>query len=360
MIKKIHFCMMALALLAGAASAFGSDEQASAPLRFMVLDPRPDNAPANVVAEVADSLRADLRASGFIAVASREEVAAGAQKAGLASVECFESACAVSLGKALPSDKIVIGEVRRRVEKYGEQQIGPYVVKELFRDVYVITVQVVDAGTGTGELRFQEDAGGRPQLIERTRAIAKDIIEYYRRRPIERDERFKGIELDGVAFTFSFMKPLGDFANYITEGYGGTLYAAGRLVPYRNIVPILALSYYSLKDNRESIQSAWLAAISVNAGYAFQPGRSVRVLPFAGVGYLLHVIDGDKDGPDASGRYEYKKDYYYDPTVTGGCELDVAIGERLNVLFISAYTVFFERSSFGHYVTGSLGVRYQF
>lgn len=358
----LRSALVGIALIACASALSAAEKPASARLAIAALDFVPRNVDAGSAAQLASIVRRALRAERDFAVPDDAAVYEVQRAAGFGRAACDAEDCAAAQGAFLSSEKIVVGRLTRYTEKTGEEQVSEYVVRDQYRESFVVEVKAIDVKTGAADLSRTETAPTLAEARAKTERIAREIVELYRKLLADRArERAFGIELDGVSLTLALLRPVGIMADMAGGGYGAVVGLNARLLPGRRALAMVSLGYFVMDDDRASIRSYALSSAILGAGYRFTPYGPLFVIPHAGFGCMLHLIDGDPNGADAAGRYSYRMRYLFDPAFVAGCEIGVLPLENL-AIFISPFCGLFfqQKSNAGQFLGLGLGARYLF
>lgn len=124
--------------------------------------------------------------------------------------------------------------------------------------------------------------------------------------------------------------------------YGGIMNAL-----FENSLIMLSTGFWYLSEQGD-VKSMYTTQLSLVLGYNFNLPKNFTIAPLLGAGYHFHIAERDETK------------VYSDPFITIRCETGYMVYPSLYVTVTPAYSLFFEESSLGMYMTVEAGVKYLF
>lgn len=346
-ILKLLFIICTLSIFTQ--SAILGKERYATRLSVAVFDLRTINCPESLGGELAEILRDELSVRyGFKII--RTAVSGEA-------INCHTIQDAIEYGRRLNADKSIIGSVRMIKREHSEKSL------KISQEAYIITIRTVNLDTGREEDHYRITSE-RFDLRRGIISIAKELRTRDRDRAFdealtaEDKENFvSNLYLKGLSLSAAYLKTRGDYSEIAEYGYGLTLNLLSNIIPHNNAILILSLGLYLTEVNQENIESAQIVSATLNMGYSVTLNNYLAITPHAGIGYIAHVVKGDKNGADSLGDYSYSREYLFDPSITAGCEIDFALSRKYHIAITPSYTIFFEEETTGQYLGISMGIK---
>ncbi len=292
---------------------------------------------------------------------------------------CGSADCAVKAGSASGARYVVFGTVRTgtRTVTTGEKE-SRYLYRKQEVTYYVLSVGVVDTQSGKSLYSFRKSTRSTAGIRALARKSADEIIKKFeglmpapvKEKPVKADlpeekpvqEEKPGVDTtplvrcSGITLAGSMMMPAGTFADMAGTGYGATAGTCLAFTSASNIRLNAHLGVYALNPEQEWVQSIYALQGMLYAGYEVTLPAGFTLIPEAGAGVLVHVINGDNDGKDAAGEYSYTTDYFTDFAVGGGMRVRYGLANSLKLFLRPGYTMFFEKNNTGRFATFELGL----
>jgi hypothetical protein len=238
------------------------------------------------------------------------------------------------LGKILSVDKIIVGSVN----KFGK---------------FKIEVRSIDVAKASVDYTAAEDASELKNLENAVSQIALRIERYY-------SGYYNLTEKFDIVVSFKNFLPLGDFTSGTDVGYGGVLYFTINKLFGLNFQVMISIGAEAFTPKIVSIKSIVIIPLEVHLGYQFSLTKNINMISSIGVGYLFTIINYDKIDERASGQYQYKMDFFYNPVLSARLEFDILLVDRWYLVVAPGYSLFFESKKLGQYIGLELGVRMLF
>ena len=264
--------------------------------------------------------------------------------------------------------------------KVGEERISAYVIKEQKKNRYTLKVSVINTETGAVEKTYTRSAWSKEGLLKDAGHIAVNIADDFTVKtpepvrekkvtelePAKSEEKVlpsrgtdRGIDFQGFSLAGLYAMPLGDYGKLTGPGFGLQIGLLTSLKPYRNSRIILSLGALELSSSSSSVKSCRAAHAHLLFGYSVDLSP-FSITPFAGGGYYLQSVEGDRDGANQIGEYKYKSSLYYNPAASAGMEIAFELSGTFHLFLAPEYTIFFEKGNQGHLLSISAGVRMNF
>ncbi len=273
----------------------------------------------------------------------------------------------IKIGKDLGADLVAFGRVNGAGTIAGVKQK---------KSNYQIEIIIKDISYGKAEAIFRSDWVPESMLKKASQSIAQQILEYsqsYHKikiekiktelaskekprpevKPQKKQKKKYYFDKINIAAMPVYTIPQGAFADKVNNGYGLEInsnfenYFLNRLV----MKPAMSYTYFGGKHN--SIDNISLLSFKAAAGYLFD-FNFIKIIPNAGIGFQVNIMNYDKNGRDLYGNYSYSKDYFYDPLISAG--IDFRYDYDNYYFYLSpSYTRFFESSANGEYFQIGLG-----
>jgi hypothetical protein len=301
----------------------------------------------------------------ILTVAAAKGVARADTPAG--SAPCNGRQCALDRAREAGADIAIALTFTGAIDSRPGHFTGKFLFRDRPRGELLLDADVMDTANGATEIRVQKTANSREDLRSAAAQAARRVMRRYRHinylyadgyasdglsgSPDDRDAIY------GMSFGASYLLSTSPYTGLADRGYG-----AGVTFTRRNegsaILLLLSLGVYAMNDSQRGLTTDELITASVHIGYTYIPRPPLSLTPFAGAGYILHLVN--REDPAVAGDSNYTRKTYHDPAVTAGCELGVRFGGIYQVLFTPSYTLFFEKGSNGHFIDFALGARITF
>jgi len=359
-------CILVITLFIGLSIAYGQDNKNNR-AAIAVFNFKTRNCSPALGIQVPEILRNGLSKSKKYNIVEKTRMDEILKKRN-AELLCRDMTCAVKSGKILSVDRSIIGSITRTVKKVGEKKISSLITKDIKKEIFIVRIKIIDVHSGRSEKNFTEFARSKRSINRAVMRITKKINRYYRKsgtkiakETVHETDSPYGFELRGISLSAAYLKAMGAYSNVADYGYGMTIHITGTLVPYRNIVPMFSLSLFSIENDQENIKSSQLSSMKLNIGYTISLKHyinlNINIIPYFGAGYLFQIINGDKNGIDETGEYEYSRKVYYDPLICVGFEINYTLFGNYVIFLQPAYTLFFEKNNTGQYFSTFLGAK---
>jgi hypothetical protein len=95
-------------------------------------------------------------------------------------------------------------------------------------------------------------------------------------------------------------------------------------------------------------------------GYSFNVARSTKIVPYLGGGYFIWLMNYDKDNADQYGKYDYKRETFFDPAISVRCDIEYAFTSTISAFLAPSYTFAFEKKHNPQAAGGDAGIKMYF
>ncbi len=299
-----------------------------------VMNFQANNCPESIARAVTEILAGNIFEISYLTLLERSMMDTLIKEKGIVEKNLTDPESIAKVGKLLSVEKIVVGSVNR-LEKY------------------IVETRIIDVASGSVEKRISVRADDEGELDSSVNRVSRSIDNYYR-----------GItEISGafdISVSGSLLMATGDFAK--GAGYGNGMNLFIQLNEFLETDFILSFNggYYIFNPELESINKIRLYPLEFSVGYPVRISRYVGITPSIGGGMMISRTSYDSIETRTWGDYEYRTEYYFDPMTVIRMETDIRLGYRWLLTFSPSYTLFFESSSTGSFLSAALGLKLQF
>lgn len=330
-------------------------------LILAVLDFKTENCDPELGADAAQALNNALRNltdDSEIVLLERDIIITSAETGKFSQADCYNNIN----GCVLPADKKVTGLLTRNEYK-SSGSVGKYVVKESAQEEFSVNVKVYNEKNHI-DLNIKENIPEKNDIEKTMKKIAVKIINYYTERIKKKKKEteagssdiiklpFKS-ELYGLSASPVYMYSIAEYKDIANYGLGFNLNAHCKVIPFPGFITF-SFDMYSMNDTKKSIDSCYVLYPLIKIGRSF-PVYQFTISPYAGPGYVLSIIKGDKNGMDAYGKYDKSTDFYYNFSLSAGAGIDYRINDNYFLSANPSYSIFFEEKEQGQFLTLSIG-----
>ncbi len=316
-----------------------------------------DNCEADISSKVESRVRRGLGPAKYVKLAGTGEV----DKA-LKGKPCAQPGCAIAACKELGIERAVTGSVsgstRESASTMGDSGKDQYLIKVTQKNTYTITVALWDSKTGKRLGAFSKSAGeddinaAADYLAEKLAGLyveeKKEEAKKTRDKKSVEKKSVTGAPVRGVlGVSPSCIIPAGDLTRLAGPGGGFYLYGGIMNALFDNSLIMVSTGFWYLSE-RGDVKSMYTSQVSLVLGYSFTLPKNFSIAPLLGAGYHFHIAERDEEK------------LYYDPFLSLRCEAGYMVYDSLYVTLTPAYSLFFEKSGVGMYVTIEAGVKYLF
>lgn len=342
-----------------------SNNETSAKIQAMLnntlfFDLRLINCPEDIGNIMNNGIRVRLKSIPHLRLVTPEEtmIALGSEEKPV----CYDRECAVRIGKIfqrkkVKMDRAIIGSIERHVLTKKEQLASEGEKKYIYElkpyDQYTIKIDVIDIKDSSSIVSLQEKAK-KNEINTKLDVLMLRLREYFK--PIMPPKPKKLTPWLGKSG--SCMVPLGSYRNLINVSGGVNLSVGLRNLFIPNFVGSLNGTYYFTSQKKGSIEEFQVGNISVHLGYSFSLPMKFNITPVLGAGCQIYNIKDNDSAGKILGRKNESR--YIDPLVTVRCEISYPVYRNLFITVTPAYTIFFERGTYGNYMNFDLGMIYEF
>ncbi|MCP4132175.1 MAG: hypothetical protein GY754_14485 [bacterium] len=296
--------------------------------RVAVLDFNAVNTPEFLAKTITDLFSAGLFELKLFTMIERSEMEQILKEQELQKKGCTDSVCAVTAGKALSAQKIILGTIHKMED-------------------YKIFIKIIDVATGEAESIYIENAAHEDDIEPVLASIINKIKEDY----TSAVECYLQVSLAAVV-------PTGDFSGLSNFGYGANLDFSVNNLVYKNVPVLISSGFYYFGGNSDAVRSIMMIPFSINLGYRFPISGNISVIPYLGGGYMMELMSYDRDGiRNSSGKYEYSRDFFFDPLISGRIDIVYQLTHSFRLYLSPAYTFFLEKNSSGQYFGIGFGLQ---
>lgn len=275
---------------------------------------------------------------------------------------CYDKECAMRIGKIFHKKKVkvdrgIIGSIQRHILTKKEQLASEGEKKYIYElkpyDQYTIKIEVIDLKDSSVIVSLQEKAK-KNEVNSKLDELMLKLKEYFK--PIMPPKPKKLTPLLGISG--SCMVPFSSFRNLINVAGGVNLTVGLKNLFIPNFAGSLNGTYYFVSQKKGSIKEFQVGNISLQLGYSFSLPMKFNITPFLGAGCQIYYIKDNDFAGKILGREN--KSRYIDPMATVRCEISYPVYKNLFLTVTPAYTIFFERGTYGNYMNFDLGMIYKF
>jgi hypothetical protein len=286
--------------------------------------------------------------------------------------KCNNLTKALQFGKILTADRVIIGNISKKVKKttesMGNEGINKYLVKVKTRTSYILEFQIIDAYTNKLLTTFKLKIKSKKLKKKDIRKFEIKLVEFFQINKIFKNEKKIAlienkkeeiIEDNGtISLLYTQLTPQADYADIIESGKGIALNIGIRNAFFSNFYIQIDGGYNQLINTIEYIDSYNMGHLSLLFGYELEFLKYFSITPLMGAGYLGNIIKYNKEylingvaGEDT---------ILYDPFVTGRIDISLKPFSWLNLVFTPGINYFFQQEAQGYFVTMSGGIRFVF
>jgi hypothetical protein len=326
----------------------------------LFFDLRLINCPEDIGNVINNGVRVRLKSIPHLRLVTPEEIiiALGLEEKPV----CYDKECALRIGKIfhrkkVKLDRAIIGSIERHVLTKKEQLASEGEKKYIYElkpyDQYTIKIDVIDVDDGSIIISLKEKAK-KNEINAKLDALMLKLKDYFK--PIIPPKPKKLTPWLGLSG--SCMVPFGSYKNLINLAGGVNLSVGLKNLFIPNFVGSMNGTYYFASQKKGSIKEFQVGTILVHLGYSFSLPMKFNITPLLGAGCQIYNI---KDY-DFAGKIlgQKNKSRYIDPLVTVRCEISYPVYRNLFLTVAPAYTIFFERGTYGNYMNFDLGMIYEF
>lgn len=321
---------------------------------------------ADEAASVSGVVRAGIAGIKNCGLVSERTSAAVMKKEGMAA-PCADRACALRAARGAKADRVIYGTVSRATRKYdarvANEGAGKYLLAEKAEERYVMTLYLVDAGSGAVITAITETA---PVNAVRPAAgrIAARLRKFYA--DAGADDTDTGTKTGGITAGWyvlggpSGFLPFGAFRSMARGGAGLVVSGGAQKLAGTGVRLGIQAGYWFVFPSTRDIESHHAVSLSAVIAYAFLLPRGFELAPVIGLGYIFHVLSQDAGVFMVPGLYRYSDRRYFDPHLFLRLEASYSINDHWAVVLAPGYFVFFEKGSTGMMATLDAAARYSF
>ncbi len=309
-------------------------EEKQKKIRVAVMKITSNNCDESTGRFVEDTLSGALFSTKLFTLLEKSQMDRIARTHGFEDFDGNDTKQVAVLGKILSVDKIIVGSVN----KFGK---------------FKIEIRSIDVVKASVDYTATEDASELKNIENAVSSIALRIERYY-------SGYYNLTEKFDMGLTFKNFIPLGDFTSGTDIGYGGVLYFTFNKLFGLNFQILVFIGAEAFTPKLVSIKSIVIIPLEVHLGYQFNLTKNINMIPSIGVGYLFTIMNYDKVGERASGEYQYKVDFFYNPVISARIEFDILLFDRWYLVVAPGYSLFFESKKTGQYIGIELGFRMLF
>lgn len=331
----IYFLVTAILVMSYQRMSWGLENKKDVPkYTIAISNLEANNCPTSLSRAATDMLAGKLFTVDFFILLERNQMDLIMREKGIQGVKFTNINEAARLGKLLSVQKMIVGSL----SKLGNR--------------YRLEVRVVNVADGSVDLSTTDDARGEGDLEKAVTAISVKIERYYLGYAV-----LTGIA--DIAVNGSVVHSFGSLSQGTGFGYGCNVKAYWNR-PFGWPVPfILSAGFHAFPPTSKSVKSFYMMPVELFVGYKFDLAKNVKLLPRVGGGYILSWIEHDPVKRSITSPV-YTKDFYYNPAVSIGVELNIFVHDRIMILFTPLYTVFFENKNIGHFAGSDIGLKILF
>ncbi len=291
---------------------------------------------------------------------------------------CYDGKKAIEEGKNSKANFAVFGKITRNKKLVDRRPLGnegkeQYVIKNTYADVYHIELFFVSIHGKkiTHQInekvllpevdgilnKFKSEIEKSYTLdFESNREISIPQIETIKVEPKKKIPTQEVIKVIPVKLYIStgitYLQPFGLFQKLAVNPFIGPIVNLGiRNLIFENSIINLNFSYSFLTQNTYFINLYNIASLGIGVGYYFQLPKKFNISPILSGGYTFHLY---KD------VFSSEIETFYDPFVKLECEVGYSFNKTISIYLTPGFTLFFEKTLAGYYLTVDLGIKFTF
>lgn len=336
-------------------------------LNFIVSQPVMNNEQNNLTSTVKEKLTSTLSKNISYKISESK-------------TPCFSVDCAAILSRNQSNTRIIITQIIFTPQK-SKEQISKYLSQVQQNDKYQLNIKVINPLTSTVELTYTRKGENEEIINKEAYKIAKEIDAYYKAsseqitedkteakqtivsEPASKNKKQnnkRGLVLDLVTAGLITMKPVGTYKEYGKTGLGINSQAAFKFIAHPSLKIFAGLQGIYLFEPKPSIKTISLINIKLGFGYQFNMGNVFFFRPSFYYNHSMHLINGDKDGADASGNYKYTDAFYHNPGISSEFTLGFNLHKKVNLTLVPYYFTYFGSGNINMAIGGSINIEYKF
>jgi hypothetical protein len=325
MFKKIYSCTVCISILFISLTVHAAEKE-----RVAILDFNEFNCPKATAKIITDMVGARVFESKVFTIVEREQIKQVFDELALQMTGCTDSNCAVKIGQMLSAGKIILGTVHKA-------------------DMYIIVVKVVNVANNKIEGNYRAEAFDGSGFDAAVKEIADKI-----------KSEFKTDMFFSASISGGYLAAIGDFKDLTKGGAGANLNFYINNFIFKGAVFNFATGAYFFSGAKKSIDSIMAIPAIAYLGYSFNVARSTKIAPYIGGGYFIWLMNYDKDNADQYGKYEYKRETFYDPAISVRCDIEYSLSSTISAFIAPSYTFAFEKKNNPQTAGGDAGIKMYF
>jgi len=276
---------------------------------------------------ITDIIGAKIFNTHIFTLVERTQITQVFKELELQQTGCTDSECAIEVGKLLSANKIIVGMIHKI-------------------DKYIIVIKIINIANGKIEGSYKAEAAKESNLDDAVTLIVEKII-----------FDFRSEEYFSYSLSPCYIMTAGDFSDLADWGYGiNTNFSINNLFFHHSVLT-LSLGFYSFEGADESIDFITMIPSALYFGYSYSMFMNISISPYIGFGYLLNMMNFDKNGVDQFGNYKYSRKLYHDPLISARCDIDYRLSPFFHIFISPVYTVFIEKERTGQLFGSNFGIK---
>ncbi len=302
---------------------------------------------------------------------------------------CYNEKNAIEEAKKIGVNFAVFGKVTRIKKLIDSRPLGKegkeqYVIKNTFADIYHIELFFIRIFEGKILYKINEKVL-LPGVNEILNKFTAEVEKYYTLQIGSIDEaplpQNEIIQIDPMKETFeqqkeiinpqleivikttvklkfyastgiTYLQPFGIFQKLAVNPFLGPFVNIGlRNLLFENSIINLNFGYYFLTQNTYFVNLYNIASLGLGLGYYFQLPKNFNLSPILSGGYTFHIY---KD------VFSTGIETFNDPFVKIECEVGYSFNKTISIYLTPGFTLFFEKTLAGYYLSVDLGVKFTF
>jgi TolB-like protein len=330
---KRHFCIILMLLLI-CSHLYSAEKKKPEQITIAVMNFQANNCPDSISRVVTEMLAGNIFEINYLTLLERSMMDTLIKEKGINKKNLTDAKSIAKAGKILSVQKIVVGSVNKL-------------------DRYIVEARLIDVASGSIEKRISLRADEEGDLDITINRVSESI-----------NNHFLGIkDITGefnISVSGSLLMATGSFATGAGYGYGTNLFIQFNEILETDFVLSFNGGYYIFNPELKSINEITLYPLELSSGYPFRVNRHIELTPALGGGLLISRISFDRIETRTWGEYKFNTEYYFNLMTVIRVDMNIRLAYRWLLTFSPSYTLFFESSSTGSFISAALGLKLLF
>ncbi|MFC1670664.1 CsgG/HfaB family protein [Spirochaetota bacterium] len=340
-LKSTFILCMIMAIAFYEISGYGANKKKLEKKKIAVMNFSANNVPASYSKIVRNSIEISLYQTGDFQMLERERIDKVLSEHKISKVPSNDTSKAISIGKTLATDFIIVGSLDR--------------IKE-----YKIAVRVVSVKQAKIVMAYSQtfsSAGDMDGTVEKiAKRIASDIRRYVRTGKIT--PRFYDFHDISIGASFVYVAPLRDFYDILNPGYGFNVEFTIDDIFLDNLIFGLEFGFCHFTGRKNSSDEAIFVNIMLSVYYRFKIFKSFYINPLFSFGPdFMTFKHGSGEGFDMD---ENTDKNVIEPMAKLGVIFGFIPIESLKLEFALKYGMIYEKDGVMDFISFQMGAFYIF